>query len=136
MVIAKSNDGRQIEWNGSKKCWVYSDTKERYTEEPVEDFYLVHNFASAIESLKKGKLIARSSWNFNGTFVFKQVPTEIDKGIVPKMTSLPSIVKDEFIRRDMNLNYQDQLCIVSMENGINSWTASAQDIFAEDWIIF
>ncbi len=73
-------------------------------------------FGEAIEVLQAGGMIARDGWNGSNMFVFKQVPSIINKTVVPKMTSLPQSVKDEFQRRfdspteqisdiyDLNLN--------------------------------
>ena len=68
-------------------------------------------------------------------FVFKQVPTKIDAGIVPRMTSLPESVKEEFIKRDQGPNYCNQMAIVKADGSVDSWIASSSDTFAEDWHI-
>jgi len=54
------------------------------------------NFGQAIEALKEGKRVQRTGWNGKGLFVFMQVPSTINREIVPKMQSLPQSVKDEF----------------------------------------
>jgi len=100
------------------------------------------NFGEAIEALKQGKRLQRTGWNGTGLFVFMQVPSIIDKEIVPKMQSLPQSVKDEFERRFNDPNeqinsifYSNQLAIVNKSNSINGWVASVYDSMAEDWII-
>ena len=93
------------------------------------------NFGQAIEALKQGKRIARQGWNGKGMFVFKQVPANVGIQYVPNMQSLPSDVKDEFVKRGNNLNYSNQMCIVKEDNTIDSWVASSSDTFAEDWQI-
>lgn len=93
------------------------------------------NFGEAIEALKEGKRVARSGWNGKGMFVFKQVPSPISKDIVPKMTSLPQSVKDEFVRRDQGPTYVNQMAIVKPDGSVDSWVASSSDTFAEDWVI-
>ena len=55
------------------------------------------NFDKALEALKEGKRIQRINWNDKGLFVFMQIPSVIDMEVVPKMQSLPQLVKDEFI---------------------------------------
>ena len=89
------------------------------------------NFGQAIEALKQGKRVARQGWNGKGLFVFMQVPSVINKEIVPKMQSLPQSVKDEFERRFNDPNeqinaiyYYYQLAIVNTSNLINGWVAS------------
>ena len=96
----------------------------------------------AIEALKEGKRVQRSGWNGKGLFVFMQVPSEINKDIVPKMQSLPQSVKDEFARRFNDPNeqissiyYDNQLAIVNSSNLINGWAPSVSDSLASDWII-
>ena len=93
------------------------------------------DFGEAIEALKEGKKVARSGWNGNGLFVFKQVPSPIDAAIVPKMTSLPQSVKDEFVKRGQGPNYCNQMAIVKPDGSVDSWVASSADTFAEDWEI-
>ena len=93
------------------------------------------NFGQAIEALKQGKRVAREGWNGKGMFIFKQVPANVGIQYVPNMQSLPSEVKNEFVKRGNNLNYSNQMCIVKEDNTIDSWVASSSDTFAEDWII-
>lgn len=101
------------------------------------------DFSNAIVALKEGKCLTRSIWE--GTdkkFIFKQVPAEIKKEIVPKMQSLPDDAKKQFklTFEDDNqqidaIYYCNQIAIVGLSNTIDSYSATAQDIFAEDWII-
>lgn len=97
-------------------------------------------FAEAIEAVKEGKMITRSGWNGKGLFVFMQVPSEINKEIVPKMTSLPQAVKDEFQRRFdseseqiSSIYYNNQLALVNPSNLITGWSPSVSDTLAIDW---
>lgn len=99
-------------------------------------------FGEAIEALKQGKRVARTSWNGKDMFVFRQVPSEIKKDIVPKMQSLPQSVKDEFEKRFNDkteqidaIYYDNQLAIVGLSNLISGWAPSVSDCFAEDWVI-
>lgn len=100
------------------------------------------NFGTAMEAVKEGKRISRLGWNGKNMFIFMQVPSTIDKEIVPKMQSLPQTVKDEFQRRfdspteQINaIYYSNQLAIVNSSNLINGWTPSVSDALAEDWIV-
>lgn len=106
-------------------------------------------FGKAIEALKEGKMVQRQGWNGKGMFIFMQVPSQVEIGIVPKMTSLPQSVKDEFVRRNARttaeagdaphnhstIRYKNQLCIVYPDNTIYGWVASPSDVLEEDWII-
>ena len=98
-------------------------------------------FGEAIEALNNFKIVRRSSWR-EGEFVFKQVPTEIPRSIVPKMTSLPDSVKEEFERRfndpaeQVNsITYAYQLAHVNSSNLIIGYSPSVIDTLAEDWVI-
>lgn len=86
--------------------------------------------------------MARKGWNGKGMFVFMQVPSRIDKDIVPKMQSLPQAVKDEFQRRFENpseqidaIYYNNQLALVNDSNLITGYSPSLSDSLAEDWVI-
>lgn len=97
-------------------------------------------FGEALALVKQGKMIAREGWN--GLFVFMQVPSTINKEIVPKMQSLPQSVKDEFQRRfdDPNeqidaIYYNNQLAVVGKSNLISGYSPSPADTLANDWIV-
>lgn len=99
------------------------------------------SFGSAVAALKEGYKVARSGWNGKGLFVFMQVPSTISKEIVSKMQSLPQSVKDEFIKRFNDPNYQidaiyydNQLALVNPSNLITGWAPSTSDALAEDWM--
>ena len=99
------------------------------------------NFGEAIKVVKEGGCIQRTGWNEKGLFVFMQVPSTIDKEVVPKMQSLPQSVKDIFIGRFINeqidaIYYNNQLALVNSSNLINGWAPSVSDSLAEDWIKF
>ena len=100
------------------------------------------NFVQAIEALKEGKKVQRTGWNGKGLFVFMQVPSSINREIVPKMQSLPQSVKDEFERRFNDPNeqidaiyYDNQLALVNPSNLITGWSPSVSDSLANDWIV-
>ena len=106
------------------------------------EFKQTLNFGEAIEALKKGKRVQRTGWNGKGLFVFMQVPSCINREIVPKMQSLPQSVKDEFERRfndpDKQIDaiyYDNQLALVNQSNLINGWAPSVSDSLANDWIV-
>ena len=99
-------------------------------------------FGHAIVALKQGKRVQRAGWNGKGMFIFMQVPSQVPAEIIPKMTSLPQSVKDEFARREQensiaheNIQYQNQIAMVYPDNNIYGWVASPSDVLEEDWII-
>lgn len=101
------------------------------------------NFGKAIEALNEGKMVHRTGWNGKGMFVFKQVHSIIGKEIVPKMTSLPKSVKDEFEKRfndeSMQVDsicYTNQFALVNVSNLITGWSPSVSDTLAIDWEIY
>lgn len=100
------------------------------------------SFGEATEALKKGKMVQRKGWNGKGLFIFMQIPSQVPGNIVPKMTSLPQSVKDEFKRRedtqegnDGTISYQNQIAMVYPDNNIYGWVASPSDVLEQDWII-
>lgn len=51
------------------------------------------NFGKAIERVKTRSYIARrANWN-DEVFIFSQVPANINRETIPKMQSLPEVVK-------------------------------------------
>ncbi len=53
------------------------------------------NFGEAIERVKTRSYIARrANWN-DEVFIFAQVPADINRETIPKMQSLPEVVKRE-----------------------------------------
>lgn len=91
------------------------------------------NFGKAIERVKTRSYIAkRANWD-DDVFIFTQVPANINEEIIPKMQSLPDVVKREIIEAGItSLSYQNQIC--KFDNGnITYYTPSGNEIFADDW---
>ncbi len=101
------------------------------------------SFGEAIKALKEGKRVQREGWNGKGLFIFEQVPSKVGWDIIPRMTSLPQSVKEEFDRRfdeteidgDLYIKYSNQLALVKPNNEINGWSPSTADSLANDWLI-
>ena len=93
------------------------------------------NFGQVIEALKEGKCIKRTGWNGSNMFVFKHVPNTVSITFVPNMQSVPESAKLEFIKREEDIHYKNQMVIVKPDNTIDSWVPSSSDVFAEDWVI-
>ncbi|NKI28254.1 DUF2829 domain-containing protein [Arenibacter sp. 6A1] len=102
------------------------------------------SYAKANEALKQGERVCRQDWIGKGLFVFMQVPSQIPMDIVPKMTSLPQSVKDEFLKRKKNntincsyqsIKYRDQFAMVYPDNVICGWSPSPSDVLSDDWIV-
>lgn len=91
------------------------------------------NFGNAIERVKTRSYIARrANWNYD-MFIFAQIPANINKETIPKMQSLPDVVKREIIESGfISLDYQNQIC--KFDNSvITYYTPTGNDIFADDW---
>lgn len=66
------------------------------------------NFGEAIYRVKTRSYIARrANWD-NDVFIFAQVPANINEEIIPKMQSLPEVVKREITEVGItSLSYQN-----------------------------
>lgn len=99
-------------------------------------------FGQALESLKRGHLVARKGWNGKGMFIFMRpedsLPTNM---IVNQVKSLP-----ESFKRWVVNNYGDSetdrikftayLCMKAADDTVvNGWLASQTDMLANDWVI-
>lgn len=103
------------------------------------------NIQEAKLKLQEGHLMAREGWGSKGSFIFRQVPSEIPLATIPVMTSLPQPVKNEFLRRAdefpnvdtyQSIRYQNQIARVYPDNKIVNFTFSVADIEAEDWYVY
>lgn len=91
------------------------------------------NFGKAIERVKTRSYIARrANWN-DDVFIFSQVPAYINEEIIPKMQSLPEVVKREITKAGIiSLSYQNQICKFDNDD-ITYYTPTGNEIFADDW---
>lgn len=91
------------------------------------------NFEEAIERVKTRSYIARhANWN-DKVFIFAQIPAYINRETIPKMQSLPEIVKCEIEAGGWDdISYQNQIC--KFDNGnITYYIPTGNEIFADDW---
>lgn len=91
------------------------------------------NFGEAIERVKTRSYIARRvNWN-DEVFIFSQVPVDINRETIPKMQSLPEVVKREIEAGGWDyISYKNQIC--KFDNGdITYYTPAGDEIFADDW---
>lgn len=91
------------------------------------------NFGNAIERVKTCSYIARrANWD-DDIFIFAQIPANINEETIPKMQSLPEVVKCEITEAGFtSLDYQNQIC--KFDNGvITYYTPTGNEIFADDW---
>ena len=92
-------------------------------------------FGEAIEAIKQGCVAFREGWAGKGLFVFRQVPSEVPVEVIPRMTSLPAVVKSIAEMRGTPLRYSNQLAILFPDNTVNGWAPSVSDALASDWSI-
>lgn len=93
------------------------------------------SFDDAVNALNEGKRVATIRQYVEGEFVFKQIPAIISIDVVPKMTSLPQSVKDEFLRRTHSaIEYKHQWALVKTNNLISYFVPTVEEIEGE-WII-
>ena len=90
-------------------------------------------FGQAIEALNAGRRVCRGEGD--GTFIFRQVPSEIPAEVIPRMTSLPEEVKAHLSARGLPLNYRNQFAIVLPNSEIHGWAPTPGDSLANDWRI-
>lgn len=91
------------------------------------------NFGEVIERVKTRSYIARrANWD-DDIFIFAQIPANINEETIPKIQSLPEVVKREIIEAGItSLSYQNQIC--KFDNGnITYYTPTGNEIFADDW---
>lgn len=91
------------------------------------------NFGKAIERVKIRSYIARrANWD-DDMFIFAQVPADINEETIPKMQSLPEVVKREITEAGItSLSYQNQICKFD-NSDITYYTPTGDEIFANDW---
>lgn len=91
------------------------------------------NFGEAIERVKTRSYIARrANWD-DDMFIFAQIPANINEETIPKMQSLPEVVKREITEAGItSLNYQNQICKFD-NSDITYYTPTGDEIFADDW---
>lgn len=97
-------------------------------------------FGQAIESLKKGKLVARTGWNGKGMFLFMRPGDKLDdKFIVNNVKSLPISVKMYINNKssfDSSTIFTPYICMKAADDTIvNGWLASQTDMLSEDWVL-
>lgn len=96
------------------------------------------SFGVAVEALKMGWPIAREGWlgPHSLRWIIRQVPSDIDSTIIPKMQSLPIMAKKRIMKANAYIRYANQCLIYDEATGTaNSWAPSAEDILAEDWFV-
>ena len=99
-------------------------------------------FGQALESLKRGHLVARKGWNGKGMFIFMRpedsLPTNM---IVNQVKSLPEsfkrwVANNHGDSETDRIKFTAYLCMKVADGTIvNGWLASQTDMLANDWVI-
>ena len=99
-------------------------------------------FGQALESLKRGHLVARKGWNGKGMFIFMRpednLPTNM---IVNQVKSLPEsfkrwVANNHGDSETDRIKFTSYLCMKAADGTIvNGWLASQTDMLANDWVI-
>lgn len=110
--------------------------KEEHQEQSKHNITM--KFTKVIEGLQQGHNYTRSLWN-GKKFITLQIPADISRDIIPKMTSLNDEAKELLLDHgDGMIHYRNQVLQVSLDNDdrqniatyyIPTW----EDIFADDW---
>jgi len=95
-------------------------------------------FSEVLEALKNGERLTNSSLSGTG-FIVRQIPTYVEKEVIPKMTSLPEDTK-EFLKDRGDIRFYDQVLLVQWSPMQEAYLATSYiptwyDIFSEDWTI-
>ena len=99
-------------------------------------------FGQALESLKRGHLVARKGWNGKGMFIFMRpedsLPTNM---IVNQVKPLPEsfkrwVANNHGDSETDRIKFTAYLCMKAADGTIvNGWLASQTDVLANDWVI-
>ncbi|MBQ5979388.1 MAG: hypothetical protein IJL58_05160 [Bacteroidales bacterium] len=101
-------------------------------------------FSEILDGLKEGRPYTRSNDAWWGKFIVKQIPQVVPKEVVPKMTSLPDVIKPMIstVGNDPekigSISFHDQVLIITCndyaDTSATSYIPTWEDLFAEDWI--
>jgi hypothetical protein len=85
------------------------------------------NFGQAIESLKKGKKVARKDWNGKGMYLYLVKGQELYRSNLRNEAYEHAPLKDRIkINSHIDMKAADDSIVVG-------WIASQTDMLAEDW---
>lgn len=96
------------------------------------------SFGEALQALEAGKCIRRESW-IGDKFVVKQIDSDINAEIVPKMQSLPDSAKElinKTHREDIHYRNQCLMIVQDTETSVaTNYVPDWNDMFAKDWVV-
>lgn len=96
------------------------------------------SFGEALQALEAGKCVRRESW-IGDKFVVKQIDSDINAEIVPKMQSLPDSAKElinKTHREDIHYRNQCLMIVQDTETSVaTNYVPDWNDMFAKDWMV-
>lgn len=96
------------------------------------------SFGEALQALEAGKCIRRESW-VGDKFVTKQIDSDINAEIVPKIQSLPDSAKElinKTHREDIHYRNQCLMIVQDTETSVaTNYVPDWNDMFAKDWMV-
>jgi hypothetical protein len=99
-------------------------------------------FGQALESLKRGHLVARKGWNGKGMFIFMRPEDSLSTNmIVNQVKSLPEsfkrwVANNHGDSETDRIKFTAYLCMKAADGTVvNGWLASQTDMLANDWVI-
>lgn len=96
------------------------------------------SFGEALQALEAGKCVTRESW-IGDKFVTKQIDSDINAEIVPKMQSLPDTAKKLIgITDDKDIHYRNQCLLIKQfpsSSVATNYVPDWNDMFAKDWVV-
>lgn len=96
------------------------------------------SFGEALQALEAGKCIRRESW-IGDKFAVKQINSDINAEIVPKMQSLPDSAKELINKTHREeLHYRNQCLMIVQDTETSvatNYVPDWNDMFAKDWMV-
>lgn len=96
------------------------------------------SFGEALQALEAGKCVRRESW-IGDKFVVKQIDSDINAEIVPKMQSLPDSTKELIGKTaDKDIHYRNQCLLIKQfpsSSVATNYVPDWNDMFAKDWMV-
>lgn len=96
------------------------------------------SFSEALQALEAGKCVMRESW-IGDKFVTKQIDSDINAEIVPKMQSLPDSAKELIGKTaDKDIHYRNQCLLIKQfpsSSVATNYVPDWNDMFAKDWMV-
>ena len=124
----------------SRKLWERMEMLGITTRDVIDynHPYQSMSFGEALQALEAGKCIRRERW-IGDKFVTKQIDSDINAEIVPKMQSLPDSAKELIGKTvDKDIHYRNQCLLIKQfpsSSVATNYVPDWNDMFAKDWVV-